>query len=237
MQIRYFLFCLLAFAGSVHAQTPSAQEILSRSIQYHDPQGTWGKVRLHFTLEESRPNGPTRQSQVEINLPESIFKISQTRDSNIVERTVSGDQCAFALNGKSNLSEAEIKQFGLTCDRSISTRNYYTYLWGLPMKLKDPGTILHQEVEQTDYFGKPAYKLKVSYDAAVGSDTWYFYFDPATYALVGYRFYHDEAKNDGEYILLDHEIQIGNLRLPQTRKWYTHQDEKFLGADTLVEGK
>ena len=76
-------------------------------------------------------------------------------------------------------------------------------------------------------------KLKVTYDEAVGQDTWYFYLDRKTYALVGYRFYHDESKNDGEYILLEGEASGAGLKLPKTRKWYRHEDDGFLGTDII----
>ena len=79
--------------------------------------------------------------------------------------------------------------------------------------------------------------LKVTYDAAVGEDIWYFYFNPETYAMVGYRFYHDEAANDGEYIVLEGmEIQNG-LRIPKNRTWYTNADHTLLGTDYLVDLK
>ncbi|MEO0875473.1 MAG: hypothetical protein AAFY48_12785, partial [Bacteroidota bacterium] len=57
---------------------------------------------------------------------------------------------------------------------------------------------------------------------------------PGTYALSGYRFYHDEADNDGEYILVEGEAQVGQLRLPAKRHWYTHGDRRYLGSDEIV---
>ena len=75
----------------------------------------------------------------------------------------------------------------------------------------------------------------MTYEAEVGEDIWYFYFDPANYAMIGYRFYHDESKNDGEYITLDGETIVNKIRFPQTRKWYINADDTFLGADILVE--
>jgi len=71
----------------------------------------------------------------------------------------------------------------------------------------------------------------------VGKDIWYFYFDKKTVALIGYRFYHDESKNDGEYITLDGEEIIQGIRIPKNRKWYYNKDDKFLGADFLISGK
>ena len=113
-------------------------------------------------------------------------------------------------------------------------RNYYTYLYGLPMKLKDPGTQLPSETAVTTFQGQDVFALRVTYDENVGTDTWYFYFHPRTFALVGYRFYHDESKADGEYIILEGESISGNVRLPKVRKWYTNMEDRHLGTDTVT---
>ena len=112
-------------------------------------------------------------------------------------------------------------------------KDYYRYLWFLPSTLLDPGTLVDDEVQLVDFFGKKALSVKVTYEENVGQDIWYFYFHPEYYNLIGYRFYHDEAVNDGEYILLDEMTENQQLRLPRHRQWYTHKDEKFLGADIL----
>ena len=80
------------------------------------------------------------------------------------------------------------------------------------MKLKDEGTIVHDKVEQRTFKGKTYNVLKVTYRQEVGSDTWYFYFHPETNAMEVYQFYHDEAKNDGEYVLLTNEVVVGQPR-------------------------
>ena len=51
--------------------------------------------------------------------------------------------------------------------------------------------------------------------------------------MIGYRFYHDESANDGEYILLEGETTDGTVRLPKSRTWYTHKDDRLLGTDVL----
>ena len=104
---------------------------------------------------------------------------------------------------------------------------------GKPMKLKDPGTILAKQVIKTKFQEREVLSLTVTYDESVGSDIWYFYFDPTNYRLVGYRFYHDESKNDGEYITLEDEYLVGKMRLPKIRKWYMNVDQKYLGTDIL----
>lgn len=144
----------------------------------------------------------------------------------------------MTLDGRSEVSEEERAEHRLSCETLRRMRDYYTYLWGLPMKLRDPGTHLGQ-VTATTFEERPVYDLRVTYDADVGRDVWYFYFDRESSALVGYRFYHDEAKNDGEVILLDGEVEAGGLRLPKRRTWITHADQRTLGTDVLlaVEGR
>ena len=92
------------------------------------------------------------------------------------------------------------------------------------------------EVAEKDFQGRPALELKVTYEPEVGSDTWYFYFEPTSNEMIGYRFYHDEAKGDGEYIVLEELEDVGPLRLPKKRTWYTHGDDRLLGTDTLIGG-
>ncbi|MGI9626820.1 MAG: DUF6503 family protein, partial [Longimicrobiales bacterium] len=123
----------------------------------------------------------------------------------------------------------------LDCPGVERMRNYYLYLWGLPMKLTDPGTQIASEIEQATFDERAALSAKVTYDAEVGSDIWYFYFDPATYQMIGYKFYHDEAAGDGEYILLRDEYDLLGMKIPAVRRWFTNRDSTFLGADHLVE--
>jgi cellulose biosynthesis protein BcsQ len=108
------------------------------------------------------------------------------------------------------------------------------------MKLKDPGTRLSEEVGLRTFKGKEYAVLRVDYDAEVGSDIWYFYFDPHTYAMEVYQFYRSDengqTKEDtGEYILLSSEEEIGGIRMPKTRAWYYNKDDKYLGTDILKQ--
>ena len=123
----------------------------------------------------------------------------------------------------------------INCDRTNMMKNYYTYLYGLPMKLKDAGTIVADEVTRKTFKGKEYVVLKVGYDKNVGKDTWYFYFDPETFAMEVYQFFHDETKNDGEYILLSELVEVSGIKIPKVRAWYYNKDDHYLGTDTLQE--
>ena len=80
-----------------------------------------------------------------------------------------------------------------------------------------------------------AQNATVTYDPKVGGDLWDFFFDTKTNALSGFRFFHDEAKGDGEFLTLEGEIDCGSgVRLPKTRSWFMNKDRKALGKDTIT---
>ncbi len=212
----------------------SAKEILQKSIAYHDPDNKWSKGIFNLGIYEERPGNPYRFSEITLDNEKHLFTIHQRRGKDLIYRVLGPDTCMIQLNGLSSFTAEEKQKYRLGCEQSEVYRNYYTYLWGVPMKLLDVGTKVHDQVWLRDYAGQPSYEIKVSYDPEIGGDTWYFYFHPETFALIGYKFYHDESKNDGEYIVLFGEREINGIRLPKQRKWFTNEDERYLGVDELV---
>ena len=96
-------------------------------------------------------------------------------------------------------------------------RDYYTYLYGLPMKLKDLEQFLIQLLKEKNLKKKEYLVLKVTYEESVGKDTWYFYFNPLTYAMEVYQFFKDESKNDGEYIILEDIVEVSGIKMPKKK--------------------
>jgi len=216
-------------------EVPGASVVVERSIAYHDPQGLWGSARFQLVFRETRPDGSERRTRVRFSNALDSFEILTDRDEAQIEGLMAGDECVLTLNGSTEFSDEEREEHRLTCERLRWLRNYYTYLWGLPMKLRDPGARLDAQVTDAWYQNLPVWSVRVTYDESVGSDTWYFYFDQQSYALVGYRFYHDEAKRDGEYIVLKGETETEGMRIPTKRSWYVNADGRHLGDDILVE--
>jgi hypothetical protein len=221
-------------AAGLSQSIPSPETILARSIAYHDPEHKLLNSSLRFQLLETRPGRPDRKTQLEIDVPHEKFRaVSRLDDSTVVEYVAEGEMSWVTLNGSNEFSEQMARKFRATPQRALFMRNYYTYLYGLPTKLTDAGTRLATDTVLTTFQRKEVVALRVTYDKRVGSDTWYFYFDPKTFALRGYRFYHDESKRDGEYIVLDGEATAGSVRLPNVREWYTNGEDRHLGTDTI----
>jgi hypothetical protein len=235
----FIFFTVLAHANiSAQAQEQliSGDELLKRSISFHDPNGQWAKIRVELVIDQEMPNGSVRPSNVILDNIAGEFELSFIRDSHLFTWKVDGrDSTESFMDYRIITDSIASDTLGLKPDRARRWRNYYSYIYGLPMKLTDSGTKIDQRVTTTQFDGEEVLALKVTYEANVGKDIWYFYFNPNTYALQGYRFYHNEAINDGEYILINGlEISKG-MRIPKDRAWYTNAENKWLGTDRFIK--
>lgn len=218
----------------IASQVPTGIELLDKAIAYHDPNSNWEKFDGTFTVTMESPKRATRTSKISLDLPQSFFKMTVLMDENQWSTTLNNEDCELQFNN-SDVIPPEIKEkYRLNCDTARMYRNYYTYLYGLPMKLKDKGTLIDQTVTEKTIEKNTYWVLKVTYDPDVGSDTWYFYFDQNTFAMKRYQFFHDETKNDGEYIVLEDELELSGMRIPKNRSWYYNTDETYLGTDILT---
>ncbi len=231
--MRYFILLLALCLGNLSlAQGITAEQLLDKTIAFHDPNGNWKTFDGMFKVLMKSPNSSNRLSTITLDVPKQHFDLLVQKDGDSYGYHL-GKECGTHLNGSPEISDKDRKKYNLTCERGEMMKNYYTYLYGLPMKLKDPGTILDDKVQKKTFKGKEYLVLKVTYEKGVGSNVWYFYFDPKTYAMEVYQFYHDESKNDGEYILLEGLEEINGIQMPKTRAWYLHKDDKYLGTDIL----
>ena len=229
-----FFSLIIMFSTYCQAQQLTGTQLLDRAIAYHDPQGRWSTFKgdLNITLE--RANQASRKSHITIDLYSELFQINTESDQASIMQTVRKDTCLHILNGSTTITDEDINKYKLTDNRLRLLKNYYTYLYGLPMKLKDFGTIIDPVVQDLEFKGKNYKVLTVTYDKNVGIDTWLFYFDPSTYAMEVYQFFKQDPKNDGEYILLSGEETIYGIKMPKNRAWYHNKDDKHLGTDILT---
>lgn len=230
------ILLLLLTTTITFSQEITGDELLNKAIQFHDPNGNWETFKGELFVTMETPKGTPRKSDIKINLPEEYFSVKSSSGENTTEYTVIKKNVKIDFNGNENPSSAIKKKYNLSVERANMYKNYYTYLFGLPMKLKDEGTIIHQKTEKKTFKGKEYLVLKVTYSEEVGKDTWYFYFDPKTYAMEVYQFF-KEAKDSGEYILLSGLETINDIKMPKNRAWYYNKDNGYLGTDILSSKK
>ncbi len=230
-----FGFCLIS---NVWSQQLTGPQVVERAIAYHDPNNNWATFNDTLLVTMKTPTQPNRNSTIVINLPKRYFYVKATRGNNTTEYTINKGECQIAFNGNTSIPDSIAKAHNLNCDRANLYKNYYTYLYGLPMKLKDAGTNIHPNVSKKTFKGKEYLVVKVTYDANVGSDVWYFYFNPKTYAMEVYQFFKTDEKgkekpDSGEYILLTGIKEVSGIKIPKNRAWYYNKDNKYLGTDYL----
>ncbi|WP_405385066.1 DUF6503 family protein [Maribacter sp. LLG6340-A2] len=238
MKTRYFYLAIILFQSIyTYGQNLTGEQLLNNAIAFHDPQNNWKTFQGKLLIEMESPKAALRSTRIELDLPANYFKSTVKQNNHIIESELNKEECILKLNGSTTITKKVKDSLRITCDRAQLMKNYYTYLYGLPMKLKDPGTRIDPKVVKQTFKGKEYLVLKVNYEKEVGQDTWYFYFDPKTYAMEIYQFFHDESKNDGEYILLTDLITIHGIQFPKTRAWYYNKDNAYLATDTLFKAQ
>ncbi|WP_397444903.1 DUF6503 family protein [Polaribacter sp. R77954] len=231
--MKKLIILLLLFTTIItFSQEITGDELLKKAIQFHDPNNNWATFKGELLVTMETPKSAPRESKININLPKQYFSVSAKRDTITTAFIVNKNQISYSFNGDDNPSEEIKKKYNLNAERANLYKNYYTYLYGLPMKLKDEGTIIHQKVERKMFKGNEYLVLKATYKKEVGKDTWYFYFNPKTYAMEVYQFIKDTT-DSGEYILLKGLESINAIKMPKVRAWYYNKDDKYLGTDIL----
>lgn len=211
----------------------TSTELLDKSIAYHDPQNNWNKLNAVLNFKTIMADKSERERTVSINNKKGEFTFVSNYEEGRLEYKVKKNIGEAKWNGNTTIPEKAAEKYRVSNERAVMYRNYYTYLYGMPMKLKDPGTLMSPFAEEVEFYGKTYNCIKVSYDPEVGTDTWYFYFNTMTHALEAYQFYKDESKNDGEYILFEETKLIDKVKIPSIRHWYYNNDKKFLATDVI----
>lgn len=231
------LFLILALLPAAQPRPLTGPQLVQKSIAYHDPQGKWPTLRTRLFFRSTTATGNESKFEVELDNATGYFcHISHPGGHEVVKGVVNGQE-VFLLDGRKDVSDADRQQYQLGAGSAQWARNFYTYLYGLPMKLRDAGTRVAEDVSMQPLLGKTYPTVQVSYDPAVGQDTWSFYLDPRTYALQAYRFHHHKEPNDGEYVLLNQVLAVDGIKLPKERKWYLNKDDSFLATDLLLKAE
>ena len=70
----------------------AADELIARSIAYHDPAGLWDSGEIALRIMESRPNGVTRTVEVGMAPGSGAVEVRRETDAASVSFAVSGDE-------------------------------------------------------------------------------------------------------------------------------------------------
>ena len=228
----YLLLGLLQ-GGTPESEVLNGRRVVEAAILYHDPEERWPTLQAELNLTFEDPEGGVSSTKVRIDNLRGHYAWIQEAGGVRVVTGIRGGEC-FAESASGEQLEPEFLETNkINCANTKKMRNYHLYLYGLPMKLRDPGTSIEDAVGREVLDGQSYLVVRVPYE----KDVWDFFFHPETFALEAYRFYVDEQNSVGEIIQLEKIEQVQGIRLPKRRAWTNTHDGKFLGTDIIVSGR
>lgn len=195
----------------------SNEEIISRTIEFHDPYNNWHTLRaeFHFDSQFSFADSTQEDIVVQIEVAENNFKYDNKYRK--VALSYPRDTC---------MQESE----NGSCEQYRWTKNFYTYIWGLPMKLKDPGIHPEKETKKTFFNNYKCHVVPVHYE----KENFLFYIDTANFQLRGFEFHKNDSSGKGEKIVLKDLYEFNHIKFPR-HKTYIILPENTLGGTNEVK--
>ncbi|MGB3183721.1 MAG: DUF6503 family protein [Cyclobacteriaceae bacterium] len=207
--------------GDTAACRSPAEELLDKTISYHDPENRWAEYTADITqnsrmMREGDDTTLIRTRRISMDNGRAYFSMEQEADGYTVRRTVAADSMCMSEWDKPELTAEDSTTMALNCDRAEMMRNYFRYLIGLPMVLKDEGTQLSDQVASEQLFGQSYRTLTVNYEG--DEPEWTFFIDTTDYRLAAARFV--KADSTGEYIVFNDEAEDKGIRHVGSFYWY-----------------
>ena len=130
-------FSIFLILHNLFSQELTGKDLLEKTINFHDPKNNWTDFQDSFTVKMITADEKIRESLIEIDLYNELFSMSVTKDHNKTFTVIDKSECKIIFNGSESFSKEDEKKHRLTCKNAFKMRDYYTYLYGLPMKLKE----------------------------------------------------------------------------------------------------
>lgn len=226
----------LLLLSSCQQEPESNSQLLEKTLAYHDPQGNWPQLKARLYLSSADTAGKENTFEIEMDNSTGYFAHISRKDGKEAVKGIADGKEFYLLDGRQDISAEDREKYDLTPEDLKWVHSFYGYLYGLPMKLTDEGVHVNETADNEELEGKSYRVLQVNYDASVGSDNWFFYLSPETYAMEAYRFNHG-ALESGEYILLEEEVVVDGIRIPKVRKWYWNKNDAYIGTDMLLKAE
>lgn len=212
-----YFFALTLFFTSCKEQPKSPEDIINKSIDFHDQHNQWKNLNAQFIFDSrfSIATFPQETLNISMNIkteefiyhnPKRKIKVSYVND------ICSADSCTGACKGY------------------IWTKSFYPYVWGLPMKLKDPGYSPEKEWGKDEFNGFDCYTVNMHYD----NENFTFYFDQSDYQLRGFKFIKNNTEKHGEIVKLKGLHIYEGIKFPAYRTWL-NLDSTLIGTNQVLE--
>ncbi len=233
MHIRYFfLFLILTTIScrstskkqSLPTEIRTAKDLILHSVAYHDPNGNWTKFKSNMEIKTDlwKKEGGIEKSTRTLffDRSQSIFKMHSTRNGIELKGEINQDTCYNTALNEIPADQVEKFKSVLGCQGITFYKDYFTYLFGLPMNLLDADAIIDNTILERTYNGVKYDVVKVNYEPLDKKRPWYFYFNKKNHAFELCKFTSREDENKGgEYIIYNHQKNIQDIKLSSQIVW------------------
>ena len=231
------LFIFFSISPQLLAQSLTAKEVLTRTLERHGSPKKWNKTSIQWAISIARKGAKDRHFQVATNFSTRDFVYAVQSDTISYKQGYQNGLFQFSVNGKTEISDAVKKTLDITTNRTTYLKEVYFYLLGLPFILQKDTSLLDSDTHLVTFNTKKCYKLTFRYLPIDENETWEFYIDEVNFQLVGYRFYVKAPSTNGEYIYLDDYKKWKGFLIPMKRTWYWNKDGTYFRTDQIHEVK
>jgi hypothetical protein len=230
-----FLLPLLLATSLAGAQTPlTPEQLVAKAIEHAGGWDAWMSTKtLQFRKTTVRFNEDGTVKETRVQFHKYVLHPSPKMR---IEWESNGSKGVFLNDGQQAWKLVNAKPSPEQGDMNAARNNTFGshYVFGMPFKLKDPGTVLEDGGAMTFDDGTLVQKVRVSYEKGAGDaggmHTWTYMIDPQTGRLVCNHLQFEADKWDWtEYY---DEKPVGQMLLSTQRVGYKADANGKLGAKT-----
>ncbi len=206
----------------------TAEEILEKSIQYHDPTGVWDtyKGKMHHVTVLGQNYVVTET--IEFDKANDYYLSTAYQNFGTIKRGINKGQHFFSLDDDTIISQQIKDNWGLSSSGINWYKNQHLGHFGMPMLLKTAGMTVAKKAEIVKFDGRDCYALTFTgvpekVIDPIFENTSILYIDPSTFCLRGYNWMIDE--NTKFTAVLSGEISINGLKIPHIICLYNAKGE------------
>ncbi|MDF0715906.1 DUF6503 family protein [Muricauda sp. 334s03] len=235
MKRAFIITLTILFWGCHQEKTIEGKQILSQSMDYHDPQKSWSNTKLNIHIQEPRVLNPHRYSVLELDNSDNSFKLKRNRDEHISEHIIDKNgKSSVLLNGQIVIDTTLINKYRLDTSRNIGYKEFYQLFYGLPMSLND--WILEvKNTSETTFDNKDCYKVDVELKKPMFSKDWSLFISKSNKEIVGIEIASPDKPDEGERLYFEKSITINGIKIPRIRHWHELKNNNYSGTDIIIE--